>query len=163
IFNSYAELEIPFSATGFKNTQIVLVPLSGVPNVNNPMTGKPVTSADIYQTLLAQGVIGHRTIAYDDLTQFGIGPGFRFPPTGHLSPDYVNPYAEQASFEVERSIAGAAVSVGYNFSRSLHLPRSRDVNLYLAGRHPDGSPIYGYVNPALVNDFAIESAANSYY
>ena len=36
-------------------------PLRGIPGLNNPRTGQPLTSFDIYQTLAAQGVIGNRT------------------------------------------------------------------------------------------------------
>ena len=124
LFHSFTDLIIPFSAVNLSrpDQNLVLIPLTGVP-VTNPMTGQSVNSADIYLTLLAQGVIGHRTIRSSDLGQFGIPPGFRFPLTGGVERDYTNPYAEQASLEIERSLGDFSVSAAYNFQRTLFLDR----------------------------------------
>src|SRR4029453_18145972 len=77
LYYSQNNLQIANIADTLAGQQIaqVFVPLSGAPGLNNPLTGRPLTSADIYQRLLAQGVIGQRSIRAEDLAQFGIRPG----------------------------------------------------------------------------------------
>jgi len=65
---------LPATLNGVQIAQVAITPL-GIPGLNNPHTGQPLTSFDVYQTLLAQGVIGHRTITQQDLLQFGLRPG----------------------------------------------------------------------------------------
>ena len=64
----------------------IVVPLTGLPGSRNPSTGLPFTSADIYQRLSRQGIIGTRAIQAPDLAQFGIipGPNFPYPAPGQL-------------------------------------------------------------------------------
>ncbi len=148
-----------------KYIQQVFVPLSGAPGLNNPLTGRTLTSADIYQRLLAQGVIGSRTIARSDLAQFGItpNPALPFAVIFGIVPNWKNPYSEQASFEVEQAIGGFSVSVAYNFNRGLHLPRILDRNLYYGPRRPDGQPTFGFYNPLVFQRNIFEPTANTFY
>lgn len=155
---------LPATLNGSQIAQIAITPL-GIPGLNNPRTGQPLTSFDVYQTLLAQGVIGHRTITIQDLAQFNLHPG----PNAigqvlfGITRDYVNPYAEQASFEVEHAIGSVALSAGYEFVRGMRLPRILDRNLYYTGRLPNGQPTFGFKNPAVLQYNVEESTASSFY
>ena len=125
---------------GYRQTAQVLTVLSAA----NPMAANgPI---NIFRTLRAQGVIGVPTpqqpILESDLTQFGIvlshdGPR---PPLSVIfanAKDYPNPYAQQASFEVQREFAGGVTAaVGYVFVRGVHLTTSRDDNLLPAPINP---------------------------
>lgn len=165
LFHNFIESYIPFSATAFQrpDLNVLFISLVGVPGILNPETKRPVTSADIYASLLARGILGRRAVQYQDLTQLGVGPALRFPTTGGVANDFVAAYTEQASFELEHSVGDFAVSAGYNFSRGVHLPRTRDRNLYVSGRRPNGAPVFGRIDPTINNNFVLESAANSFY
>ena len=136
-----------------------------LPGLNNPMTGRPLTSFDVYQTLRAQGVLGRRTITREDIAQLGLRPGpqsFGRVIFG-IVPDYVNPYAHQASLEVERAIGDVAVSAGYTFNRGARLVRNLDRNLYYAGRTAEDQPVFGFRDPMLLQHNVLESTASSFY
>jgi hypothetical protein len=165
LYHSLIESFIIFSATAFTRSDlnVLFVPLTGVPGVNNPATGLPVTSADIYESLLARGILGTRPIAYSDLTPLGVNPALRFPTTGGVAPDFRNPYSEQASLEIEREFGSFPISVGWNFSRVLRLPRTRDRNLKQVGTNPNGTPVFGLVDPAVLHNYILESTAKSFY
>jgi len=127
------------------NRQIaqVFVPLTGVPGLNPP--NPTLTSAKIFQTLFAQGLIQCTTpaagaaacITAGNLAQFGnplnnitnVGPP---PPLSVVfsgQPDYRNPYSQQAEFGIEREIApGFSVSGSYVYVHTLHLPVALDAN-----------------------------------
>jgi hypothetical protein len=144
----------------------VFVPLTGIPGFNNALTGRPLTSADIYQTLLRQGVIGRRSIEQNDLAQFGIrvGPGLPLSVIFGVDPDFENPWAHQASFEVERAIGNFAVSAAYNFNRGAHIQRTLGRNVaYTGQRLPDGRPTFTRINPLVLQRNIITSDANSFY
>ncbi|HKE33307.1 MAG TPA: carboxypeptidase regulatory-like domain-containing protein [Candidatus Angelobacter sp.] len=115
----------------------VFVPLTGVP-------GQPpsLTSALIFQTLFAQGLVQCTTpsagnaacITPANLTQFGInvtnvGPP---PPLSVVfsgQPNYQNPYSMQGSFGIEGEVAkDLSVSLGYIYVHTLRLPVAIDVN-----------------------------------
>ncbi|MGH9659159.1 MAG: TonB-dependent receptor domain-containing protein, partial [Bryobacteraceae bacterium] len=140
---------------------------------------------NIFQTLRRQGVIGvptpQKSIEASDLAQFGIlvsqtGPR---PPLTVLfknSPDYQNPYAQQASLGIEREIApGVAVSIGYVFVRGAKLTTSRDDNLLPAPVNPakgirdwgahaaNPTGVAFFKNPLLFQDNVYESTANSFF
>jgi hypothetical protein len=148
-----------------KQIQQVAITALGIPGLNNPRTGQPLKSFDIYQTLAAQGVIGSRTIARQDLAQFGLEPG----PNAFgrvlfgVTDDYVNPYAQQASLEIERAMGGVAVAASYQYTRGIRLPRILDRNLYYSGRLPSGQPTFGFYNPAVLQNNVEESTASSFY
>ena len=80
-----------------------------------------------------------------------------------VTSDYVNPYAQQASFEIERAVAGFALSAGYEFNRGARLPRILDRNLYYRGRLPNGQPTFGFYNPDILQYNVEESTANFFY
>lgn len=167
IYYAHIDTQVANVADTLAGTQIaqVFVPLSGVPGLVNPLTGRPLTSADIYQRLLGQGVIGRRQIQASDLLQFGVRPA----PTNPfavifgIDPNFVNPYAQQASFEIEREVLGVGVSAGYNFNRGAHLVRILDRNLYYGPRRADGQPTFGFYNPLIFQRNIFESTANSFY
>lgn len=144
----------------------VFLPIAGVSDFINTQTGRPLTPADIYQTLLRQGVIGSRSIREADLTQFGVrvGPGLPLAVLFGVDKDFVNPWAHQASFEVEQAFGNYAVSVGYNFNRAAHLARVLSKNLrYTGERLPDGRPMFARIDPLVLQRNIFESSANSFY
>ncbi len=142
------------------------------------------TSIQIYQTLLAQGIIGRRTIQQSDLTQFGIipGPGRPLEVRFRVGPNYENPYTQQASLAVQRDLGGGfGAEVSYLFSRGAHLPRNHDTNPFkqtgplsaLSGtptfiRFPSAAQVAAgltsdFRNPLILQDNNYESTANSFY
>lgn len=149
---------------GQQKISTVLVPIGGFPGIN-PQTKAPLSAIDIYQTLVAEGVLGHRQIAAGDLAQFGIFPFPTMPLRLEFGLDrhFANPYAEQASLEVQRAFGEVTVSAAYNFSRGVHGLRSIDRNVIRAGTQPNGAPIFGLRNPLVLQDVVYESTANNYY
>ncbi len=138
------------------------------------------TSIQIYQTLLAQGVIGARTITAADLKQFGLtpGPGRPLEVRFGIGPNYRNPITEQASLAIQRDLGGGyGVEVSYLFSRGLHLTRNHDINPYKASGPISplaGTPTFirfptaagqtsDFINPLRLQDNQYESTANSFY
>jgi hypothetical protein len=103
---------------------------------------------NIFQTLRAQGVVGipktTRQITAADLAQFGIvvsnrGPRPPLTLLFQVDPNFRSNYSQQASLGIEQELSrGTAVSVSYIFSKSLKIPRSRDVNLLPAPRNALG-------------------------
>jgi hypothetical protein len=155
---------LPATLDGVQIAQAAIT-ASPIPGLNNPLTRQPLTSFDIYQGLLAQGVIGRRSITREDIARFGLVPGpnsfgnVRF----GITPDYVNPYAQQASFEIERAMGNTALSASYVFNRGWRLPRILDRNLYYTGRTADNQPTFGFYNPLLLQNNVLESTAKSFY
>jgi len=155
---------LPATLDGVQIAQAAIT-AQAIPGLNNPLTRQPLTSFDIYQGLLAAGVIGRRTITREDIARFGLVPGpnsfgnVRF----GIAPDYVNPYAQQASFEIERAIGSTALSASYVFNRGWRLPRILDRNLYYAARTADNQPVFGFYNPFLLQNNVLESTAKSFY
>jgi len=167
LYYSQINLQVANVADSLAGKQIAqtFVQITPLPGLVHPKTGRPLTSADVYQTLLAQGVIGRRPIRLEDLAQFNLRPSTSAPGSVvfGIVPDFVNPYAHQASLEIERAVGGLAVSAGYNFNRAAHLVRILDRNLYYAGRRPDGAPTFGFYDPLLSQRNIFESTANSFY
>lgn len=142
------------------------------------------TSFAIYQGLLAQGVIGNRTIGASDLAQFGLvpGPGKPLEVRFRLDPNFVNPNTQQASLAIQRDLgAGFSAEVSYLFSRGAHITRNRDVNQFkrtgpvnpFSGvksfiRFPTAAQAAAgltsdFRNPLILQDNRYESTANSFY
>ncbi len=137
------------------------------------------TSIQIYQTLLAQGIIGNRTVTAADLAQFGLvpGPGRPLEVRFGLGPNYRNPTTQQASFAVQRNLGGGyGIEVSYLFSRGAHLTRSHDINEFKASgpisslsgtptfiRFPAAGQTSDFINPLRLQDNLYESTANSFY
>ena len=167
LYYSQINLQVANVAETLAGKQIAqtFVQITALPGLNNPKTGKPLTSADVYQTLLAQGVIGRRSITREDLLQFGLQPSTTAPGSVifGIVPDFVNPYAHQASLEIERALGGWALSVGYNFNRAAHLVRILDRNLYYTAPRADGTPTFGFYDPLIMQKNIFESTANSFY
>ncbi len=155
---------LPATLNGVRIAQVGITAL-GVPGLNNPLTGAPLTSFDVWQTLQQQNVLGTRTITKADIAQFGLVPGPNAP--GRvlfgISPDYVNPYAQQASFEIEHAFGSYSLSAGYEFNRGARLPRELDQNLYYSGHTATGQPTYGFYDPQILQYNVLQSTANSFY
>ena len=167
LFYSQTNLQIPNVADTLSGDQIqqVFVPLSGVPGLNNALTGRPLTSADIYQRLAGRGVIGSRSITKEDLAPLGLVPNASLPfaVLFGIVDDWKNPYSQQASFEIERGLGSLSISAGFNWNRALHLPRILDRNLQYGPRRPDGQPTFTFVNPLIFQRNIYEPTANSFY
>ena len=143
----------------------VFIPLTGVGGINSALTGEPLTSAEIYQTQKARGVIGTRAITAQDLAIHGIdpGPGYPLRVGFRVQKDTVNPYAQQGSFEVQREVSGYSLSAAYNYNRGVHIIRPLDLNVYEAGTNDQGRPIVGFHNPLILQDNVYGSWGRSYY
>jgi len=91
------------------------------------------SAAAIYQTLLAQGVIGNRQIVASDLTQFGLvtGPGRPLEARIRIGQNYQNPETYQVSGAIQQDLGGGfSAEASYLFSRGIHLVRPVDVRKY---------------------------------
>lgn len=167
LFYSMNGLQVPNIADTLAGNDIqqVFVPLSPTPGLNNALTGGPLTSADIYQRLYAQGIIGSRSITREDLAQFGLipNPSLPFAVVFGIVDDWRNPYSEQASVEFEREIGGVTVSAAYNWNRAARLPRILDRNLVYGPPRSNGQPTFTFVNPLLFQRNIFEPTANSFY
>lgn len=144
--------------------QILLTPASNL--FTNPQTGTPVTSFTLFQAFQRQGIIGNRSILESDLTPFGITVGPNLPGSVlfGVSPDLVNPYAQQASLELETAWQGFTFSAAYNFNRAAKIARIRGRNVRYTGNFlPDGRPLFTRINPNILQDNVFESSANSFY
>jgi len=131
---------VPAQFGDFSNTRqtsAFVIPLNGLP-------GQPaVNSAAIFQTLFAQGKIScgqpalgaSGCISPADLVPFGInignsGPLPPFAITFSASPDFRNPYSQQASFGIERAFAADwSLAANYIYVHTVHLARTTDLNL----------------------------------
>ncbi len=104
-------------------------------------------SAFIYQTLLAQGIIGVRPIVAGDLTQFGLNtaPGRPLEARIRIGQDFESPETYQVSAAVQQDLGkGFSAEFSYLFSRGAHLVRPVDVRRYaVTGTSPfTGGPTY---------------------
>lgn len=167
LFYSMNNLQIANVADTLSGSYIqqVFVPLSQTPGLNNALTGRPLTSADIWQRLAGQGIIGTRSIRREDLAQFGLNPNPNLPfaVIFGIQDNWKNPYSEQFSLEVERALGSFAVSAAYNWNRGVHLPRILDRNLQYGPPRPDGQPTFTFVNPLIFQRNIFEASANSFY
>ena len=150
LFHMRNNVQIGAGALLFQDNHLNLleVPITGIPGSN-------VNSASLYQGLNAQGIIGQRAIAFADLKNLGVSSPGAYPILVSADPRWRTPYAEQASFELERALGGYSVSAAYNYNRALHLPRIRDLNTSYAGTQPNGSPVFTPIDSqvALRNQF----------
>ncbi|WP_321476105.1 carboxypeptidase regulatory-like domain-containing protein [uncultured Paludibaculum sp.] len=143
----------------------VFVPITGIPQIVNPQTGRPTTSADIYQSMLRQGILGTRTITPADLLPLGIRVGPGLPLRVEFGSDALRQgYAQQGSFELERALGGWAVSAGYIFNHAIKIARTSGRNLYYTGAtNPNGTPVYGRIDPTLLQKNIFTYDGNSNY
>lgn len=141
------------------------------------------SSAFIYQTLLAQGVIGRRQIVASDLTQFGLNtaPGRPLEARIRIGQNFQNPETYQASGAIQQDLGkGFSAELSYLFLRGIHLVRPVDVRQYaVTGISPfTGGPIVtatqvaqyripGVPVPVTLPRFALDaeyqSVANTFY
>lgn len=164
IFVPFTFVSIPFTQFQRNRPDVSfrLVTLAGSP-VTNPQTGRPLTSADIFQYVVAQGIFGKRQITEADLAPLGLGPGVNFPVPGSVQGDYSSPYAQQANLQFETTLGGFALGLGLETQRTVHNWRTRDINIRQVGRQPDGSPLLGPINPAIAAYYLLETSANAFY
>ena len=143
----------------------VFIPLTGAPGIRSALTGQPLTSAEIYQTLQARGILGQRAIHREDLAIHGIepGPGYPLRVGFRLADDTVNAYSQQGSFEIQRQFGAYTLSAGYNHNRGIHIIRALDANVFQAGTNEAGRPIVGFRNPLTLQDNVYGSWGRSYY
>jgi len=165
---------------GYRQIAQVLTTL----NPSNPLAiNGPV---NIYRTLLSQGVIGipssGRGIGVADLSQFGIsfahtGPRSPLTVLFKADPNYRNSYSQQASFGIDHEFRpGTKVSVNYVFASTLHIPRSRDLNILPRPIGPLGIPdwtaatgctgagiLQCFQDPLLFQNNVYESTARAFY
>ncbi|HEY8559844.1 MAG TPA: TonB-dependent receptor [Pyrinomonadaceae bacterium] len=91
------------------------------------------SSVFIYQTLLAQGVIGSRQIVASDLTQFGLNtaPGRPLEARIRIGENFQNPETYQVSGAIQQDLGGGfTAEASYLFSRGIHIVRPVDVRKY---------------------------------
>jgi len=160
-------LQVPNVADTLSGKYInqVFVTLTGVPGINNPATGRPTTSADLYQGFLKAGILGARPISAADLRPFGVQVGPGLPLRVEFGSEAIRQgYAQQASFEIERAFGATAVSAGYNMNRALGIPRITGRNLFYTGQtQTNGIPIYGRFDPLLLQKNIFTYDGNSSY
>lgn len=179
-YTIYSVANVTKTLSGFPgdNINIVLATATSAP------LGVP-SSFTIYQTLLAQGIVGTRTIRASDLTQFGITPrpGAPLEVRFRIEPHYETPTSYQASAGVQQDVGhGISLELSYLFTRGLHLTRNRDVNQFKSslvvtgGNEPcffrlGANPVTcsgtatssDFINPLRLQDNIYESSANSFY
>jgi outer membrane receptor protein involved in Fe transport len=181
-YTIYSVANVTKTLSGFEgdNINIVLSTATSAP------LGVPA-STTIYGTLLAQGIIGSRTIRASDLTQFGITPrpGAPLEVRFRVEPHYETPTSYQTSAGLQQDVGrGISVELSYLFTRGLHLTRNRDINQFKkTGFNPTfGIPCFvrfpatvvtspttclgtssDFVNPLRFQDNIYESSANSFY
>ncbi|MDQ4123596.1 MAG: TonB-dependent receptor [Acidobacteriota bacterium] len=156
------------SGTAPHNLNIVVATAQTLP-------GAPANqnSIAIYQTLLAQGVLGVRQPTAADITQFGLStaPGRPLEARIRLGENYVNPETYQASAAIQQNLGGGfAAELSYLFTRGIHLTRPVDVRRYaITGTSPfTGQPTLQALPPAgslfpRALDAEYQSVANSFY
>ncbi len=144
----------------------IFLPQAGIAGINDARTGRTLTPGDIYRTLLGQGVIGQRQIREQDLVQFGLrpAPGAPLSVIFGVDPGFENPWAHQASFEIEKAVGEYTVSAAYTFNRAAHIARILGRNVeYTGQRLPDGRPTFRRIEPLVLQRNHFFSNANSFY
>ncbi|MBI1760129.1 MAG: TonB-dependent receptor, partial [Acidobacteria bacterium] len=146
------------------------------------------TSFTVYQTLLARGIIGTRTIALADITAAPIslspGPGKPLEVRFRQGPNYRNPTTYQASLGAQRDLgAGFSLELSYLYTRGLHVARNRDINQFkqtgpVNPLNPLGGPSFirfptaaqtaagltsDFRNPLRFQDNVYDTTADSFY
>lgn len=142
------------------------------------------TSPAVYQSLLAQNILGNRLVTPADLAPLGItpGPGEPLEVRYRLGSNYRAPLTYQSSFGIERDLgSGVSLEADYLFTRGLYLPVTRDVNIFkeTGPINPlTGQPTFirfptpaesatgltsDFHDPLRLQDNLYESSANSFY
>jgi hypothetical protein len=135
------------------------------------------SAANIYRTLLGQGVIqiptSTKTITQANIAQFGLAPvqDGPIPPFTTLffdEEDFVNAYSQQVSFGIDREISNRfSIGASYMFARTLKIIRARDQNLLPAPVDPTlGIRVWtaaNFRNPLLLQNNLYESSGRAFY
>ena len=182
IFAGYTIYSVPNvtkTLSGFPGDPINIV----LATATSGALGLP-SSFTVYQTLLAQGIIGSRTITAADLLQFGVTPrpGAPLEVRFRVEPNYETPMTYQGSLGAQRDIGnGFSLEVSYLFTRGLHITRNRDINQFkVTGpisaftglptfiRFPTAAQVAAgltsdFQNPLRLQDNIYESSANAFY
>jgi len=182
IFAGYTIYSVPNvtkTLSGFPGDPINIV----LATATSGALGLPSSFA-VYQTLLAQGVIGTRTITAADLLQFGVTPrpGAPLEVRFRVEPNYETPMTYQASLGAQRDVGhGFSLEVSYLFTRGIHITRNRDINQFkVTGpispftgqptfiRFPTAAQVAAgltsdFRNPLRLQDNIYESSANAFY
>jgi hypothetical protein len=150
---------LAFESKVLNGSQIsqVFVPLSGIPSV-----GITTTSAQVWGLAQQLNVIGNRTLTANDIAVLGLRPGVTPPVLLRTDSGIVNPYSQQFSLGVDRSVLGISFSANYIGNRGVKLIRSRNANLMQVGTNAYG-PVDAPINPAILGDDRVESSASSIY
>ncbi len=135
----------------------IFVPLTGLPAL-----GIAATSAQVWGTVKANGILGKRTIAPATSLHWGWFPAQRRRCCSATDAGLVNPYSQHLSFGVEQEVAGFNIGAMYLANRGLKLIRSRNVNLRQVGTNAYG-PAFGAINPGILQDNRVESSGSSIY
>jgi hypothetical protein len=148
---------VAFVARVLDGSQIsqVFVPLTGLPGIT-------ATSAQVWGLAKQRNILGNRTIAAADIALLGLRPGVTPPVILRTAPDLVNPYSQQFSFGIDRTVAGVNISANYLGNRGVKLLRSRNINLMQVGTNAFG-PTFGAINPAILQDNWTESSGSAIY
>ena len=182
LYYAAVDFQIDYSVYALGVTDTGFRPIAQV--LTTIQTAGAQSSANIFKTLSAQGVIGiptpKRSITPADLTQFGInisqtGPLPPLTVVFSAAPDYKNPLTQQASFGIEREFStGFTASASAIYVRGSHLTDAYDSNLlpsapydrnigtqnYIAdATHPGGY----FANPLIYQHNVYESNSNSFY
>ena len=135
----------------------IFVPLTGLPAL-----GITSTSAQVWGTVKANGILGKRTITASDIAPLGLVPGTTPPVLLATDAGLVNPYSQHWSLGVEREVAGFNIGAVYQANRGLKLIRSRNVNLKQVGTNAYG-PAFGPIDATILQDNQVESSGGSIY
>jgi len=148
---------VAFVARVLDGTQIsqVFVPLTGLP-------GLTATSAQVWGLGKGQNIFGNRVLTAADIAPLGLRPGITPPVLLRTDPNLVNPYNQQFSYGIDRTVYGLNLSANYIGSRGVRVIRSRNVNLRQTGTNAFG-PVFGPINPAILQDNRVESSGSSIY
>jgi hypothetical protein len=150
---------LTFESRVLNGTQIsqIFLPLKGLPAL-----GINTTSAQVWGLAQQLNIFGHRTLTAADIALLGLKPGVTPPVLLSTSPGIVNPYSQQFSLGVDRSVFGITFSANYIGNRGVKVIRSRNVNLMQVGTNAFG-PVDGPINPAILQDNRVESSGSSIY
>jgi hypothetical protein len=150
---------VAFVARVLDGTQIsqVFVPLTGLPQL-----GISATSAQVWGLGRQRNIFGNRTLTTADIAPLGLRPGITPPVLFRTDPNLVNPYNQQFSYGIDRTVLGLTLSANYIGNRGVKQIRSRNVNLRQTGTNAFG-PAFGPINPAILQDNRVESSGTSIY
>ncbi|HEY2382452.1 MAG TPA: carboxypeptidase regulatory-like domain-containing protein [Terriglobia bacterium] len=150
---------LSFEARVLNGTQIsqIFLPLTGLPAL-----GVNTTSAQVWGLAEQLKVFGSRTLTANDIALLGLRPGVTPPVLISTSPKIVNPYSQQFSLGIDRTVSGITFSANYIGNRGVKLIRSRNDNLTQTGTNAFG-PVDGPINPAILQDNRTETSGSSIY